>query len=212
MNEASIILGGGGANSVFQPYYDMPHPVVIDEWVIVLESLLQDVYSVHGSEQILIEALIYQCLMTIFHEQDIDGAVKIVTKIKTLLHKAQTCSPEIIVMCMTLTGLISEMASDIQLFPIETEKSYIAALILSFQMYGDPRGRGNYTVPYYLFYAWKLSLLALADGKKVVDSELAEELFDCVLHSLFNHKRLYKKHHIEIAAAQEHAHNSTIGS
>jgi hypothetical protein len=61
-------------------------------------------------------------------------------------------------------------------------------------MYGDPRGRGNYTHPYYLFYAWKLSLLALADNKKIVDSELAEELFDCSLHSLFNHKRIYKSH------------------
>ena len=65
-------------------------------------------------------------------------------------------------------------------------------MVLAFQIFGDPRGRGNYSVPYFLFFSWKLSLLSLADGKKLVDSELAEELFDSSLSSLFNHKRFYK--------------------
>ena len=38
-NNDTILLGGGGNNSVFMPYYDMPNPDVIDEWVIVLDSL-----------------------------------------------------------------------------------------------------------------------------------------------------------------------------
>jgi len=45
--------------SVFHPYYEMPVIDVINEWVIVMESLLKDVYSVQGSEQVLLEALIY---------------------------------------------------------------------------------------------------------------------------------------------------------
>ena len=65
-------------------------------------------------------------------------------------------------------------------------------MVLAFQIFGDPRGRGNYSVPYFLSFSWKLSLLSLADGKKLVDSELAEELFDSALSSLFNHKRFYK--------------------
>ena len=95
-------------------------------------------------------------------------------------------------MCMTLMGLWQDLNEEIEQFPIESEKHYIAALITAFQIYGDPRGRGNYSVPFYLFLSWKLSLLALADGKKLNDSELAEELFDSTLISLANHKRMYK--------------------
>ena len=51
-------------------------------------------------------------------------------------------------------------------------------------------------------------MLSLADGKKLVDSELAEELFDSALSSLFNHKRFYKTQNIELIAAQEQAHGS----
>ena len=60
-------------------------------------------------------------------------------------------------------------------------------------------------MPFYLFFAWKLSLLALADGKKMQDSELAEELFDSSLVSLYNHKRMYKSTQIELLSAQEQA-------
>lgn len=49
-SQDAVLLGGGGANSVYQPYYDMPQQPLIDEWVLVLDSLLQDVHSVHGCE------------------------------------------------------------------------------------------------------------------------------------------------------------------
>jgi hypothetical protein len=48
----------------------MPNIDVINEWVIVLESLFKDVYSVLGCEQVLLEALIYQCLLTFFIDAD----------------------------------------------------------------------------------------------------------------------------------------------
>ena len=111
---------------------------------------------------------------------------------RDFLHQALVCPPEIIVLAMTLTGLWQDLNEEMDQFPIESEKNYLAALIIAFQIYGDPRGRGNYTIPYYLFYAWKLSLLSLADGKKTADSELSEELFDSALLSLHNHKSLYK--------------------
>lgn len=78
------------------------------------------------------------------------------------------------------------------MFPIEPEKNYIAALMCLFQIYGDPRGRGNIAVPYALFFAWKLTLLSLAESKKVHDSEMAEELFDATLMFLYNHRKLYR--------------------
>lgn len=46
-------------NTVLQPFYEMPNIDVMNEWVIVLESLFKDVYSAYGSEQVLIEALVY---------------------------------------------------------------------------------------------------------------------------------------------------------
>ena len=149
----------------------------------------------------LIDALIYQCLLAFFIEADQDSAFKVLTRIRDLLQEALFCSPEIIVMCMTLTGMLYDANEEIELFPIESEKNYLAAMVLAFQIYGDPRGRGNYSIPYLLFFSWKLSLLALAEGKKINDSELAEELFDATLSSLFNHKRLYKGNQIEIVAA-----------
>lgn len=70
---------------MLQPFYEMPNIDVMNEWVIVLESLFKDVYSAYGSEQVLIEALVYQCLITFFVDADQDGAFKILTKIRDLL-------------------------------------------------------------------------------------------------------------------------------
>ena len=74
---------------------------------------------------------------------------------------------------------------------MEAEKSYLTATICLLQLYGDPRGRGNIGIPINLFLSWKLSLLSLAEDKKLHDSEVAEEVFDATLRCLFNHKKLY---------------------
>lgn len=183
----------------------MPNIDVINEWVIVLESLFKDVYSAYGSEQVLIEALIFQCLLTFFIEADQDSAFKILTKVRDLLQESLYCSPEIIVMCMMLTGLLYDVSDEIENFPIESEKNYLVAMVLAFQIYGDPRGRGNYSIPYCLFFSWKLSLLALAESRKLHDSELAEEMFDATLASLYNHKKIYRRNLIDIVSAQDKA-------
>jgi hypothetical protein len=54
-------------------------------------------------------------------------------------------------------------------------------MICIFSLYGDPRGRGNFTIPYSIYLSWKLSLISLAEDKKLHDSEFAEELFDASL-------------------------------
>lgn len=48
-------------------------------------------------------------------------------------------------------------------------------------------------MPYSLYLSWKLSLLAIAEDKKLHDSEFAEELFDATLKCLINHKLSYKE-------------------
>ena len=54
--------------SILRPFYEMPGVDVIDEWNIVMESLLKDVKTVNGGEQVLIEALIYQALLVYFYK------------------------------------------------------------------------------------------------------------------------------------------------
>ena len=61
-------LINGTGSSIFSSYYDLPSIDVINEWVIVLESLLNEVYSVQGCESVLLEALTQQCLMTLLLE------------------------------------------------------------------------------------------------------------------------------------------------
>ena len=102
----------------------------------------------------------HQCIVTLFLEQDADSSIKILQKIRELLLQTLTCAPEVIVLCMMLTGVWQDLNEEMDQFPIESEKNFLAALIIAFQIYGDPRGRGNYSVPYYLYFTWKLSLLA----------------------------------------------------
>ena len=64
----------------------------------MLESLLKDVISVGGSEQVLIEAFIYQAIMTFFYDKDADGTFKILQKIRDTLYEALRCAPETIIM------------------------------------------------------------------------------------------------------------------
>ena len=78
-------MATGEGFSVFQPYYEMPNADIINEWVIVLESLFNEVYSVQGRESVLLEALTHQCIMTLFLEQDSDSSIKILQKIRDLL-------------------------------------------------------------------------------------------------------------------------------
>jgi len=118
--------------------------------------------------------------------------MKVLFKIRDILFEALTCSPELIVMCQMLTGLFTDASDEQEQFPLESEKNYCAALICLIQVYGDPRGRGNYTSPYALLFSWKLSQLALAESRKLADSEFAEEIFDASLSSLYNHRRKYK--------------------
>lgn len=49
----------GETLTVFNSYYEMPNIDIVNEWVICMESLLKDVYSCTGSEQVLLEAFVF---------------------------------------------------------------------------------------------------------------------------------------------------------
>jgi hypothetical protein len=46
-------------STVLLPFYSMPIIDTLNTWIMYLESILKDVFSVEGSEQILLEAYIH---------------------------------------------------------------------------------------------------------------------------------------------------------
>ena len=70
--------------------------------------------------------------MTLLLEQDADSSFKVLQKVRDMLHQAFVCPPELVVMCMTLTGLWQDLNEEMDQFPIESEKNYLAALIIAF--------------------------------------------------------------------------------
>ena len=54
--------------STLLPFYYMPNHHVFNTWIMYLESTLKEVYSVEGSEQILLEALNYLAMNIYFGE------------------------------------------------------------------------------------------------------------------------------------------------
>jgi hypothetical protein len=77
-------------------------------------------------------------------EDDVEGGLKILQKVREVLYDALFVTPELISVCMLLTGLYSDLSEEMgEGFPIESEKAYISAMLCSMQTRGDPRGRGN---------------------------------------------------------------------
>lgn len=79
---------------------------------------------------------------------------------------------------IVVSGIVQERS--VNLAGIE---QYIAALNLCLQLYGDPRGRGAHGPPIFLFITWRIGIISRATGR-VLDAELADELFDATLYSL----------------------------
>lgn len=50
------------------PYYRMPNKDIFNKWVMYLESIVKEVYSLDGTEGVLLEALNYQALSIYFAE------------------------------------------------------------------------------------------------------------------------------------------------
>lgn len=59
---------GHKATSNLLPYYKMPNQDVFNTWVMYLESILREVFSIEGSEQVLLEAYNYLAINIYFGE------------------------------------------------------------------------------------------------------------------------------------------------
>jgi len=130
-----------------------------------------------------------QALQSLILGDDSEGCFKILDRARAQLMEATSISPEHVCLIMMITAMWQESCPEVEL--IDAEKSYIAAMICLFNFIGDPRGRGNTGQPLMMLLAWKLQLLAMS-GKKMQDSELAEEIFDACLSSCTSHKKQFK--------------------
>jgi len=166
--------------------YSLPPEEVVSEWILSLESLLNDIHTPEGDQSALIEAYLIRITQYYINDEGsydhADYWVRDMHKIKELLFTLFACSPEIIIAVQTWTGIIFGMTSQ-----IDSEKGYILALKGIHQLYGDPRGRGTYAMPWELLLTWKLAILSHADNR-THDSELAEELFDSIIYGLKTNK------------------------
>jgi hypothetical protein len=97
---------------------------------------------------------------------------------KDILYTLANCPLEIVLSLKFVVGLIEEDS-----FLWETEKEYLSSFMYYLQIYGDPRGRGNYASKFSLMLMWKLSMIAHY-FKKSMDAEFTEEIFDACLFCL----------------------------
>lgn len=82
----------GESLTVLRPHYDIPNIDLIDEWTMVIESLLKDVVTVNGGEQVLLEAFIYQSIMIYFYKNgESDELFKVLSKIRDTLFLMNYC-------------------------------------------------------------------------------------------------------------------------
>ena len=59
------------------------------------------------------------------------------------------------------------------------------ALFRVHKIYGDPRGRWSWSIPWELFLTWRLSIISRLQGK-LHDAEYVEEIYDSTLLGLKN--------------------------
>jgi len=161
-------------------YYELPNLDIFNDWVVLLESVLNGLHTQDGQQSLLIEAYIIQMVLAYFGEGENDNRISlsILEKINNIVNNSPVTSPELTVTINTWCGILSES----KLF-VDCEQSYAIALLVLHKIYGDPRGRGGKGTPWELFVSWRLSILCRLQGK-VHDAEYSEELYDATLLTL----------------------------
>ena len=179
-----IQRGGFGDHEPFdcylREYYELPHIEVLNDWIVLLESSLNTLYTPESHQNLLIEAYIIQMVLAFFGERDGENqlSLSILEKINALANNSPVTSPELTVAIHTWSGILSET----KLFT-QCEQSYAIALMALHKLNGDPRGRGGKGTPWELFISWRLSILFRLQGKSH-DAEYSEEMYDATLLTL----------------------------
>jgi len=187
-------IQGSGLECYLRDYYEVPETEKINDWVVLLESVLNGLYATNGEQTFLIEAFILQLILAFFGENDTDNqpCLPILERINAFANSFPVCTAELTISIHSWCGLLSESKSF-----ADCEQSYTMALLTLHRLYGDPRGRGAYGTPWELFITWRLSILSRLQGK-VHDAEYAEELFDATAMTLRDNplNSFKKTHHV----------------
>lgn len=162
--------------------YEIPDLEVLNDWVVLLEGMLNGIVALNSEQNFLLEVYILQIMLTFFLVADDQSCSTILDKINTYMQSASLCSPEMTVVVHTWYGILTETKHF-----VECEQSYMVALLTLHKLYGDPRARGGRGTPWELFITSRLSILSRLQGK-THDAEYIEELFDATLMSLNENK------------------------
>lgn len=93
-------------------FYKTPDIDIINEWILKLNSLLKDVLSVNGSDQVLIEAYIMQAILTYFYEKEKDPMFSVMHGMRDKMFNVTRCSVETVMMAQIVTALYMEDQND----------------------------------------------------------------------------------------------------
>ena len=161
-------------------FCELPNLEVLNDWIVLLESALNGLFTCDGRQNFLTEAYVLKLILAFFGEGDYDNqlTLSVLERISNFLLTSPVCSPELCITIYTWFGILLENK-----LIAECEQNYLRALLILHKLYGDPRGRGGLGTPWELFITWRLSILSRLQGK-THDAEYCEELFDATLVSL----------------------------
>jgi alpha-tubulin suppressor-like RCC1 family protein len=161
-------------SSLFREFYEFPALAILEEWSNCVETLVKDLITVDGGENVLVEILIYVITQRYFIDMDSVRCYNILNQIQTYMNESIFVPAEIVIAYYLWTGIAMEQQNLAQ-----SEQNYISALILMTKLQGDPRGRKNRGIPWQMLAAWKISQIA-REYHRLPDAMAAEEHFDSV--------------------------------
>ncbi|KAL4472690.1 hypothetical protein ABPG74_018639 [Tetrahymena malaccensis] len=167
-------------NGLLSDAYYMPTGEILKDLISYLNCIFGNLFSLNAEQNFFLDLYIFQLFDSFFISKDDEEFVKNIMneKIQPFLQNQYTFSAELAITIYTWIGILQETKS-----LLECEQSYMMALLAIHKLYGDPRGRGSTVVPWELFIAWRLSIIARLQGKKH-DAEYVEELYDSIQFSM----------------------------
>lgn len=174
------IVSANNFDCFLRENYELPDLEILNDWIVLLESALNGLYTQDGQQNFLTEAYLLQLILAFFGEGDYDNqlTLSILERVSAFLLNSPVSSPELCITIYTWFGILLENK-----LIAECEQNYLRALLILHRLYGDPRGRGGQGTPWELFITWRLSILSRLQSK-THDAEYCEELFDATLVTL----------------------------
>lgn len=166
--------------SIFKPVYTLPSAQFLQEFLNCVDPVLKDLQTIDGGESFICEIL-FLILSQLHITEGISNKVsEALEKIDDVILNSLFILPEIIIAENLWTAFCIE-----ELNVPESEQLYITSLVAMTRLMGDPRGRGNYGVPWQLLVSLKISQIC-RESQRFTDAYVADEHFDSIFYSSSN--------------------------